>query len=293
MNSIKKNLLKELYPLDTSASYRWRSILFFGLFVFLFLWVFQPFGLSADIPNKMIILLGYGLVTSFGVWVFNMVLPPLFPNFFLEEKWYVWKELLVTMAAILFIAFLNLLYSALLGFFHFSFINFIIFIGITFSLGIFPVTISVFLIYFLKLRKHTQEAYQYSAGIKESSLHKRGNSSNLLSLKDEHGEILGEWKIEDILRMESAQNYIEIFYFTNENKVKRDLIRMTMKEVEQQSDSVNSLFRTHRSHIVNTEYIQKVKGNAQGLQISLRGSKEFVPVARSRISAFKKTMKEQ
>lgn len=292
MQRVTKNLLTELYPWERSKGYRWRSILFFGLFVFLFLFIFQPFGLINDFPNKTAILLGYGILTSFGVWIFNMVLPSLFPAFFTEEKWYVWKEILITLAAILFIAFLNLLYSYLLGFFHLNFLNFVIFIGITLALGIFPVTISILLTYNYALNKHQRTASIYTAGLNDPSNQKSNTATERLILNDENGELLGNWKVDNILRIEAAQNYIEVYtYGPSNSEINRELLRITMKEVEQQTKQFDVLMRTHRSHIVNLDQIHDVKGNAQGLQLSLRGSEHPVPVSRSRIPYFRKAHK--
>jgi hypothetical protein len=51
------------------------SILVFGLFIFLFLFFFKPFGLSQIKPvRQLFVTLGFGLVTTFMLFIFKYLL---------------------------------------------------------------------------------------------------------------------------------------------------------------------------------------------------------------------------
>ncbi len=66
----------------------------FGLFIYLFLISFQPFGIK-DIDNsKQLIVFGYGLITLLIMLVNFLGLPVLFKSLFKLEDWNILKELL-------------------------------------------------------------------------------------------------------------------------------------------------------------------------------------------------------
>lgn len=284
------NILFQLYPHDETATKKWREVFLFGLFVFLFLLIFQPFGLR-EVSPKILILLGYGGITSLVLWFVNFFIPKFIPEFHMEHKWTVWKEILHILTTILLIALLNLVYSWQLGFFNLNFINFLAFIGITLSLGIFPVTISVLIKYHSALRQNIKEAQPLHEQLNHPNQLKEHLEGQLV-LKTTEEELLGQWPIDHIIRIEAAQNYIELYYLLNQ-EVQRILLRIPLKEVEQQASLFPNLIRTHRSHIVNLQHVVEVTGNAQGLQVFLNHQKEPVPVSRSRIKAFQEEFQKE
>ena len=284
------NILFQLYPQEETNAKKWREVFLFGLFVFLFLLIFQPFGLR-EVSPKVLILLGYGGITSFVLWFLNFLLPKLSPGFYAEHRWVVWKEIVYILTAILLIALLNLVYSWLLGFFNLNFLNFLAFIGITLSLGVFPVTISVLIKYYSALRQNVQEAQPLHDQLTQPHQLKAHHEGNLV-LKTPEGEVLGQWPIDHILRIEAAQNYVELYHIAN-HEMQRILLRLPLKEVEQQAHNYQNLIRTHRSHIVNLQHVEEVTGNAQGLQVYLDHHQTPVPVSRSRIKAFQEQFKKE
>lgn len=284
------NILFQLYPYEETAAKKWREVFLFGLFVFLFLLVFQPFGLR-EVSPKFLILLGYGGITSFVLWFSNFLVPKLIPEFHAEQKWMVWKEIVHILISVLLIALFNLIYSWIFGFLHLNFINFLAFIGITLSLGIFPVTISVLIKYYSALRQNIKEAQPIHDQLTHSNQLKEHHEGQLV-LRTSEEELLGQWPVDRVIRMEAAQNYIEL-YFLKEKDVQRDLLRIPLKDVEQQTTQFPNLIRTHRSHILNLQHVVEVTGNAQGLQVFLNHQQEPVPVSRSRIKAFQEQFKKE
>ena len=76
-----------------------------------------------------------------------------------------------------------------------------------------------------------------------------------------------------------------MFTFSS-NKICKILIRITLKELEEQLKPISSIFKTHRSYLVNLNAIQSISGNAQGYQLLLKNCSIIVPVSRSNISNF-------
>ncbi|MEE9363516.1 MAG: LytTR family DNA-binding domain-containing protein [Cellulophaga sp.] len=94
-----------------------------------------------------------------------------------------------------------------------------------------------------------------------------------------------ELKIKDFIFAKVESNYTEVFISSSDG-VKKVLIRITLKELEEQLKSVSRIFKTHRSFLVNLNAIESISGNAQGYQLVLKNCSIIVPVSRSTITNF-------
>ena len=90
-----------------------------------------------------------------------------------------------------------------------------------------------------------------------------------------------------ILAIKSSGNYVEIFYF-NKGEVCSFLLRNTLANVGDKLIEYPFLFRCHRSYLVNTKMVEKIKGNARGYQLTITGLSIKIPVSRSKITWFNK-----
>lgn len=286
------SFLNDLYPADHAVSATWKPSLYIGLFVFLFLLIFQPFGLTHELPYKFWIILGYGVITSIGIWVFHYSLMHLFSDIFEERKWYLWKEILYSMSIIVFIAILNLLYSASLGFFALTLESMAYSLFMTASLGVFPVTLGIIINYYFHLKKNVSEANFIGKNINKSPLHSTGKpKKEKLMITNAEGTEKIPVSASDLIRIEAAQNYVEVVYL-EEGEMKRTLLRNTLKAVSDQLKSYPFLVQTHRSHLINLKKVDQIEGNAQGLQLRSKVLDNAVPVSRSKISRVKRAMAE-
>ena len=94
---MKLKIVNEPYPFDNSLKKDGISAFAFGLFIFLFLLVFQPFGLSnykAD--SKILDLAGYGLVTTVVLFAICRLSTVLFSNWYSKQTWTVGKNIFFT-----------------------------------------------------------------------------------------------------------------------------------------------------------------------------------------------------
>lgn len=92
-------------------------------------------------------------------------------------------------------------------------------------------------------------------------------------------------RLEDFIFAKVEGNYIEI-YTQSSNSYLKKIVRLTLKELEEQLRSFPVIYKTHRSFIINTNYIKSVSGNAQGYNITLKKCPEIIPVSRSKVSEF-------
>lgn len=93
--------------------------------------------------------------------------------------------------------------------------------------------------------------------------------------------------IDQFMFAKSEGNYLEIYL--NEEYPNKVLIRVTLKNLESLLKPYPNLIKTHRSYLVNSNYIEKIKGNAQGYQLHI--NKYIVPVSRNMITNFNLSMR--
>ena len=103
-----RRYLQSPYPV---VYQRWKVVLISSLVVFLILLVLQPFGISGIEGYKFWILLGFMGVTAVFLSIPVYLFACLFPEFYKEEGWTVWKQIVNLLMVILFIAVGNWLYS--------------------------------------------------------------------------------------------------------------------------------------------------------------------------------------
>ena len=109
------NLIKYINQPFPKAENKWKTIVFVSLFVALFLIVFQPFGINLMEKTyaKIIFLLGYGLITFIVLIIDLIILESIFPNFFKERNWVIWKEFIWLLWVIFSIGLGNAIYTAI------------------------------------------------------------------------------------------------------------------------------------------------------------------------------------
>ena len=106
------------------------------------------------------------------------------------------------------------------------------------------------------------------------------HSSNFISFHDEKGVLRISLKLEDLLYLESSDNYVSIKYLHNKQP-KSVLIRNTLKNIEQKFESA-PLLRCHRSYIVNIKRVSMVRKEGNSMKLLIESpNNEILPVSRS------------
>ena len=84
---------------------------------------------------------------------------------------------------------------------------------------------------------------------------------------DEKGEMRLSVRREHLLLIESADNYICVWY-TNNNAPKKVLVRNTLKQVAEQLASTH-IQRCHRSYLVNLDHVKVLRREKEGIFVEL------------------------
>lgn len=289
-NSLSAKLNRPYY-LETVISKRWLSCLQYGVFVFLFLLAFQPFGLSSLPEGIVSAALGYGLTTFLVMALLNIPFFPLLPAFFAEEKWTVQKELYWNLLNVMAIGLANTLFSAYIGMVTFSSYTLLIFELYTITLAIIPITVTVLLKESRLKNKFEKRSQEINIAIeehKEEELILQEESSLLIILSENEKDKV-EVRLSDLLFIQSSDNYLEVHYL-NKGLLQKKLLRNTLKGVASSLENHKELFRCHKSYLVNIFKIDRVSGNAQGYKLHLKGTEILVPVSRQNNEEIKKRL---
>lgn len=261
-----------------SNSDKWKLIGFVSAFVFIFLIIFQPFGVNNFDPTYSIDLvfflsmLGFGLLQGLVLALCEFVI---FPALLVTNT--ILRLIFKIVLELVFLATFTFLYYNILGNFHdwklTSYFEFIFNISV---MGIIPFSI---VILFLNYKK-TKQAYrtlELQPKVQLSDVHITLSSHN-----DKEEVIL---LLSNLRYIEAQDNYI-LVYFVDNKVLKKHLLRSTLKGIEKSIQN-KSLMRCHRSYIVNIDMVEKVNRFGHQMELYLPDVTHPIPVSRTYISKIK------
>jgi len=267
------------YPLTKSTASTLLFALGTGAFVAFFLIVFQPFGTREfQSETKYLFLTGYGVVISSAILLGSKLPPLLFPKVFEEERWTVGKHILYATLVFSFVFFACYVYKDLALGNPVSWRGFLGFFPIALSIAVFPIAGLVIGDYVRQLQRHTKLA----AAANSHLVHPLPKADlPKITLPDENGKPVLELLPAQLLYLQAADNYVEVFHLENAVTPRRTILRNSLSALETLPGN-DSLFRCHRSYLVNLSLVERVSGNAQGYRLHFAGLEASVPVARGR-----------
>jgi len=272
--------LNRPYPFIAEIKNKFLISFSFGFFIYLFLLIFQPFDIDEIIGSKSIYLIGFGIITIL-VMLFNYsALPAVFPRYFDLDKWKIKNQIAFILLIIAEIAVLNFLYNSYVGYGNPLQHSLIYFVLITVSVGFFPVILLVFTTELFLSKKHQKEASEINSKIqleKDSGKTDYNPAIEIVSESKSGNFTISE---NDLVFIKSEDNYCKVYYRTN-GDIKNQLLRVTLKNIEEQLKPFKDIIRNHRSYIVNKNQISKITGNARAYYLHFDGCEDLVPISRS------------
>ncbi|HRS53615.1 MAG TPA: LytTR family DNA-binding domain-containing protein [Bacteroidales bacterium] len=271
--------LNKPYPFNDDLRHNAKVIIFISLGILVYLFVFQPIEINL-LSKKNFFYLGAGLTLStFTVLTINLIIiPSLFKKQFV--KWTIKKEIIWNLLILLSISTCDFFfYTHLFGIINIRYSD----ISNILLLGLLPVAILIIINQNRLLKKHLKEA-KY---INQKLIDKKRKEDKLVHFESDYKKDNLIIRADSIILIKAADNYVEVFY-ESEGIVKKQLIRMTLKKVEQLLSEYDYLIRSHRSYIVNIHQIKEIQGNADGYKLFFNQNDLTAFVSQKFIDEFKK-----
>lgn len=263
------NFFRRTYRETETPKRKLFTILAFGSFIFLFLFLFKPFGLFQLEPAKQLfITLGFGIITAFVLIVFKFLIEPVI----IMENWTIGKNIIWDIVIASSIGAANYIYICIIFNVGFNLLYLLYSIWTAILVGSIPVTVSYFVAY----------NRMYKRVIEEAAI-----GENIISWEDEvvitAGYSRNDFRVNPrhIAYLCSNDNYVTIATI-RDNVQNKTTIRGTLKSAEKELSKNSHFIRCHKCYIVNLDFVEKVSGNNQNMKIHLSHAGIEIPVARSR-----------
>jgi hypothetical protein len=211
-----------------------------------------------------------------GLTLVSYIVPHWFKNWYSEANWTVGREIVWNVLVILLITFGNLFYSQWFFGRIFNLRGMLFWLGMTASIGTIPATVITLVNYNRLLRKYATDSLLVKSA--EASIETNPTPQNEIRLLAENEKDTLIVKTEELLFIESADNYSEVVFW-KENKIQKVLLRSSLSRIEEQI-KYPPIARCHRSYIINLRQVTAISGNAQGYKLQLQNWDSTLPVAR-------------
>jgi hypothetical protein len=279
------------YPPNHNLKAVLKSAFSISIFLIIFFFIFKPFGINTvDTESRIKMVLSYGLVNFMVILTVLSIAKYAFPHLYKEETWTIVHEIISILLMFIIIAFGCMMVN------NFYFENdanlptFLMLLSYVITFGVLPVGFSIILKYNSQLKKNLAEAKAINQVINTATdldiIDKKEEDKPTIILHSNNKNEEVSISPSDFYFAESSANYITIHY-KKEGKVKKDMLRSTMKTLMADLVKQQQIIRCHRSFIVNIDMLQSIEGDSRGYEITLKDNVGKVFVSRSYIPNIK------
>ena len=96
--------------------------------------------------------------------------------------------------------------------------------------------------------------------------------------------------ISDLLYIEAVGNYVKVVTKRENNEVQTNMLRATMKQMEDTLQVYPMIVRCHRAFMVNLAQVEQISSNSRAMQLVMRHSHDAIPVSRSNVNKLKELL---
>jgi hypothetical protein len=270
------NIFNKPYPFNDDLKYNTKFIFFTSIGVFIFLFLFQPFNISTlPVKEKYYLMLGFAGITFLSLSLNLMLIPSMLPNKFSSVHWTIKREILWN---------LWILFTILVGYFFLN--NSLGVLKVSFSMviklvlmAVVPITALIIVNQNKILRSHLKLADELNRKLKENKL----IEEKIIYFNSDYQKGSLAIKINHLLFIRSANNYIEIFWKEG-GIIKKQMVRCSMANVEENFKEYKFIIKCHRSYMVNINHIEKIEGNSQGYKLFFENVSFSIPVSKNSVA---------
>ena len=96
-------------------------------------------------------------------------------------------------------------------------------------------------------------------------------------------------EISYLLYIEAVGNYVKVCQL-QDNEVHTNMLRATMKQMEDALHTYSMIVRCHRAFMVNLGQVEQISSNSRAMQLVMRHSHDAIPVSRSNVTKLKELL---
>lgn len=270
--------LNKPFPIMITGSRKLMMPLGFGAFIFLFLYIFKPFGLSANFDEILFASLGFGIITTIISLANNFILPTILPKIFGHKSYTIGYNIITSLFYLTTIGTANWV-------FYFYYLNKdnevdtpLQFIFYTITVGIFPMVFGAYITEKRMNKQNNNTADILNETINTDKIIKNNNFKELVFISEINSDIL-KVNSNDILCIKSDGNYCE-FYIEENPNANKTLMRFTMKNAANILENAENIIRVHRSFFVNINKVSHISGTARNISLHIENMDFSIPVSR-------------
>ena len=268
--------LKRPFPTSRGLVIDMRRILVTATLATAAILILRPFGLAEYPSSRAVPLILTLSAASVAVALFNALLKP---RLFVNEWWTVGRHVLFSLWNLLGVAAAILLVIRSNGLIPITLRDVVAYAAITVTIGIIPVTIETMATEIRLLKGALLRSRDVNRILGTAA---RRSGDWQVRITSRTGEVL-ELSKGEFVYAEAAENYVRV-HRESSTRSTSVLLRTTLTEFSGQLADAGAV-RCHRSFVVNPERVTRVRGNAQGYQLTLTGAGRVIPVSRSRADA--------
>ena len=97
-------------------------------------------------------------------------------------------------------------------------------------------------------------------------------------------------QISHLLFIEAVGNYVKVCHL-RDGKVHTDMLRSTMKQMEETLQGFPMIVRCHRAFLVNLGQVEQIVSHSGSTQLQIKHCRESLPVSRSNMAQVKAAIK--
>lgn len=284
------NLLSKPYPFLFSLKRSIISAIVIGMFIGISsFYSMHKVQIYQDlIISKMEMSFSFGLITFLSIILVFEFIPSMFISETQRENWTFIKETSLFVVLIIVISILNtvLLILVSVNTIDEPIIIFFQTLILASAFAVIPILFRIWLNYTFILTKNLQQAQLYNKKLVETiDRNKKIEKEEIVEISTDNQNETLKLDINSLLFIRAENNYVEV-YTNSINQVTKNLYRVSLQTVENNTNNYPNIIRTHRSYIVNVKNIKLTTGNARNYQLIFEGTDQVVPVARSRFNDF-------
>ena len=125
----------------------------------------------------------------------------------------------------------------------------------------------------------SDDVQNHAASPVDSSLTLTGTTNESVTLQIPH-----------LLYIEAVGNYVKVCHL-RDGQVHTDMLRATMKQMEETLQSYPMIVRCHRAFLVNLSQVEQIISHSGSTQLLIKHCQESLPVSRSNMSTIKEALK--